>query len=309
MLLTLSALALVTLQTPPVPASDSAASPEQALLARPVVIGASASAGYGVDDEVGAHVSLADALQRTIRAPHAEVVDAASSLIFLDPLGTGEGRIERALEAEPTVVFAIDFLFWFTYGSLPDAERPDLLERGLALLDRLPCTVVIGDVPDMRASVGKMLAHSQVPSPESLVVLNARIQEWAAERERVVLVSLTDFLGRMKADERIEVRTQVWEEGASRGLLQEDELHPTLEGLAALALLCADALVEAREDISTDSFDWDAAAIARSVHESKEAERQEKAERARRREERKRAPEKTPVEEPSGGGDGEAALR
>lgn len=299
MLPTLVAVALALLPAPQDPVAQEATAPAPVpLFERAVVIGASASAGYGVDDEVGAHTDIADALEQMLIFPHDPIVNAASSFLFLDPLGTGEERVERALEVEPTVVIAVDFLFWFTYGSIPEEERPVLLERGLALLDRLPCPVVIGDVPDMSGAIGKMLSRSSVPTSESLASLNARIRAWAAERDRVVVVPLVEFLGRMRMDERIELRGQVWEEGASRRLLQTDELHPTLEGLVGITILCVDALVRAHEDLGESSFEWDPALLTKRLYDSKEDERRARAERERKREERGKAREK---EKQSGG--------
>src|SRR5262245_51148811 len=149
------------------PRQDGQAKPAHApnLVERVVVIGASMSAGFGT-----AH-PFADALDASLRAPHRQVATFASELFFTEPLVRGRQEIAAAQDAEATLVVGIDFLFWFGYGAQDadgraidrEAQRLELLEKGLGYLSELDCPLVLADFPDMTASLGKMLAPEQMP--------------------------------------------------------------------------------------------------------------------------------------------------
>ena len=236
-----------------------------ALLERVVVLGASGSAGFGVSG------SMADALRATFVDDPGSLRDESSSLFFLDPLANGANAVERARAADPTLVVAADFLFWFAYGLVnaegkplaSDEERPALFEKGLALLAEFTCPVVVGDLPDCSRAIGTMLLEAQVPAPATLAALNARLAEWAKERPKVVVLPLAASVERLfaaaspaRASARrspdgeaapAELELGGWTYPAREAaalLFQPDELHPTLEGLALIAHQAARGLLE-----------------------------------------------------------------
>jgi len=219
--------------------SGAATAPDSpAALSRCVVLGASASGGFGLVDREGGSIDFARVLERLLGGKAEPPIDKAAQMFFLAPERHGRRLVEEALAAEPTVVVAVDFLFWFGYGLVPrETDRFVLLETGLELLDRFACPVVIGGIPDMRAAVGTMLAPGQVPAPETLRQLNERIETFAAERPRFVVAPVVAFLEDLAADRPVEVAGTVWGPGSRGELLQADRLHPTVEGLVVLGQL------------------------------------------------------------------------
>jgi len=300
-------LSLACLLAPASPAASSLQSPPSghrapdetgevaSVLDRVAVVGASASAGFQLGREVGGHTNLADVLDAMIQTGGSQAVDAASSSLFMDPRRVGAGCVERALEAKPTLVLALDFLFWFTYGRIDsEAERLALLDEGLVLLDRFPCPILLTEIPDMSASVGKMLSRRSVPSEETMKAANARIRSWAKKRKRAILVPMSSFLDRVRRGEEVRLGEYVLPEGSTRRVLQPDELHPTLQGLASLAVLAFHTLREESPHlIPEESVLWDPVEISALVFASREPERkaaeERRLERERRRAEREKA--------------------
>src|SRR5438093_9364837 len=80
-------------------------------LERVVVLGASMAAGFGAERTFG------EAFEASLRGPHEPVLDLGNELFFSSPNSIGAHEVETALAAEPTLVVALDFLFWFGYGS------------------------------------------------------------------------------------------------------------------------------------------------------------------------------------------------
>ncbi len=223
---------------------------------RVVVIGASLSAGFQLPSD------LAGALEASLAGEHEPVLSHADNLLFLDPLHAGPAQVESALDEDPTLVIAIDYLFWFGYGlqgasgELLDSEagRLELLERGLASLEPLRCPLVVSDFPDMSAAVGAMLLAEQVPDPGTLEVLSKRVREWASQREATIVLPLARTVQELDSGSSVRLGRVQFPEGTR--LLQPDRLHPTPEGLTALVLLVADELV--RADLAPElAFDFD----------------------------------------------------
>jgi hypothetical protein len=188
-------------------------------------------------------------------------------MFFMDPKRHATPQIDAALAAKPTLVLAVDFLFWFGYGTRDfdgaiknEDARVALLEKGLALLDKFECTVVVGDFPDMSVAVGTMLEPSQMPKPETLVKLNARFAEWLKGKKNVVALPLAAWMNDLHAHKTLEIAGQKYEPTVTARWMQDDHLHPTAEGLAALATL-VDSQLEARKIVTKKDYIPDAAKV------------------------------------------------
>lgn len=223
------------------------------LYARVMVIGASASAGFGVRPPPprtpgtrGEPMTIA-ALAGASRLGAADVEGDATALFFMNPPAIGTAQVDAVLarSPRPTIVFACDFLFWFTYGALAadrtpisdEAQRLALLERGLALVDRIAAAgipVVVGDIPDMSAAVGRMLSRAQMPRPETLDRANALIAAWAAARPLVAVMPLSSLTQELRQGRPFRAGRREWSEQADGPLIQRDQLHPTFAGSIAL---------------------------------------------------------------------------
>lgn len=218
----------------------------ESALARPVVIGASVSDGFCIDEPMGGprtcHYRFGRYLDAALAGPHGEIRTHANALFFVGPATVGESLIAKALEEKPTVIVAVDFLFWFCYGRLEEEARLPMLDAGLELLEKFECPIVVGDIPDAAAAAGGILAHEQVPQPQTIAAANRRIQAWAAGRKNVTIVPLAEFMKNCQADTALKVRDREWPAGESRKLLQRDRLHPARHGCAALALAVCDRL-------------------------------------------------------------------
>lgn len=251
---------------------------------RIAVIGASVSDGFGVvvreqaaptdaatKKPAGKHVNLADVLVAASSAEPAPVVHHyASGFFFANPGTVGKSEIDRALAIKPTLVLALDYLFWFAYGTVTDTgepmgdgERLANLEAGLAQLDRLlgaQIPIVIADIPDMHDAIGKMLSASQVPSAEVLDKVNARISEWTATRPTVKLMSLTTVLAALKSGGLLKLAGRSWNPADFGALLQKDQLHPTFAGTVIIAAGLID-LARTNDPTMAPPFVFDVEAI------------------------------------------------
>jgi hypothetical protein len=246
-----------------------------------------------LETDVGAPTTLGEVLAQALGAAREPVQSETSLGFFLAPLARGERLVAEARKHEPTLVVALDFLFWFGYGQVAqEAQRLERLEQGLALLERFECPLVVGDYPDMtpalrgRGPLGApMLFASQIPAPETRAALNRRLAGWAAERPRVAVVPLAAFLERLRRGEALELRGNRWTSDAE--LFRPDRLHPTLAGSAALVVLALDQLAGREPGLPQDALRWDAAEIARAAYAAKEEPRQKALAAKREREERR----------------------
>lgn len=281
------------------------------LLERVVVVGASVSGGYGLQPEIKAAVSLGDFLDCMLSGERRPTVDLGDVWLFRDPGAKAPKMVEQALAAEPTLVIAIDFLFWFGYTSWTSGpDRLADLQRGLALLERFDCPLVVGTFPDMTIATQGMspygfplIVDHMIPSPSERERLNARVREWAQARGGKVLVfPLDGLVQRMIRGEEIALRSNEWPAGSRNRLLQSDLLHPKAEGTICLLIHVLDFMVQAREDLDEGQVEWSAEAIRARLLEATREERGTALERERRREERRRR--RAERDERGGGGDG-----
>ncbi len=251
----------VARQDAPVPDPDMAA-----LLERVAIVGASASAGFNLEIELGTPRTLAELLPAMLHPMDThEILDAADTLTFFDPRARGSAQIDRVLEFEPKSVIAIDFLFWYAYGPLPEDDRAERFQLGLAQLQRLRCPVVVGDLPDMRGASSKMLPPEYVPSPELLENLNQRLAAWAKPRPHVRIMPMSVWSARLREGEAFEHRGERWEGDESKSLLQWDRLHPSLEGSFFLLSVALDQLDLLAQGALATQIDWKVRAIAERV--------------------------------------------
>lgn len=212
-----------------------------------VILGASVSAGFVDGPLAGGSadnrtVPLKRLIEAWLQPVDATVISAADMAMFLRPLVLGKQQIDRALRHDAAFALGVDFLFWYGYGHIADESRAtelrlERLELGLQELERLRCPILVGDLPDMRGAARRMLSPAQIPGPEDLQRLNARIRSWAEARPNVRVFPLAALVARMK-EEGITVETSA---GAVTvppgGLLQGDRLHANRLGMAFLGHL------------------------------------------------------------------------
>jgi hypothetical protein len=296
-----STLGLLTLLSPlfarQSPTDAETEAPE--IFSRVAVLGASVSAGYGLAAELQAEVDLGTILECALRAEPHSVVVAADSFFFTSPHTFGRRFLSKVEEANPTLVVALDYLFWFPFGPEPTEDaRLAELEQGLTLLGELDCQLLIGDIPDIsQALEGRgpfgipLVTPDLLAAPETIVKLNERLHQWAKERGRVAIAPMGDFLARLRKGEALSVRSNAWPEGSLQTILQPDLLHPTAQGSIALALLALDSLASSCSAIPGDAIDWDAKSVQTRLMERTDVERAKKIEMQRRREERRKARE------------------
>ena len=264
---------------------DSSAVPHP--LDKVAVIGASASAGWGlvlryVDDEelvVTRLVTLNDVLKACILREKKRILLEGSGLFFWNPEGVGGEQAEEAREQSPTLLIALDYLFWFGYGNkgpngtaIPSGTqghdaRLELLEVGLAELDRFKCPILVGDFPDMSKAVGYMLGLSQMPAPETLKALNRRLREWAGTHPNVTIVPVAGMIESMKMKRPFMAGRQQWPRDSHERFIQRDNLHPTLDGLIVFTQESLSGLVEADPLIEEDEFDFDLESVRNRIYE------------------------------------------
>ena len=219
LLLALSGPAAVTGETDkpptPAPAARAAAKPPWG---RIVMVGASASAGFTESEPLGGpktpQYSLSRYLDAALLVAHEPVQNLANTMFFIQPEAAGRYQIDEAIKARPTLVIAIDFLFWFCYGEGP-TEKDRLLrfEKGLKLLEAVQCPLILGDIPDASGASNDMLPADQIPSAETMSAANRRLKQWAATRRRVILVSLSGFMRSAMANQALTIHGHTVPEG------------------------------------------------------------------------------------------------
>jgi hypothetical protein len=223
------------------------------ILQRVAITGASVTSGHGVTTppirgDLGAYrINFKHIIEGMMLVPHDEVGFFGDLMFFRNSRTDAEEYIQQIIEFEPTLVIGIDYLFWFAYGSTPADQKPDSykLERlnfALSLLDEIQAPLIIGDLPDVREAVGRMLSPNQVPDESLLQSLNARIYSWATHRGNVLVLPANEYWKRMMNDEEITIMGHTWPEGSQATLLQGDMLHTTLEGTVAAALFIEESL-------------------------------------------------------------------
>lgn len=211
---------------------------------RVVFIGASASSGY----ELGPGVSLASVFEDRLAVRHYNVSNLADGRFFVKPTAERSAIVDDALTRKPTLVVALDFLFWFAHGFPPtDANRRAAMDEGLGLLDHFSCPMVVGDIPDVTAALEKMeQLRFVLPSPATQAWANERIRQWVSKRNLTtptLLVPLAAAVAAQMAGVPLQIGERTYK---TDGLLQSDRLHPTKEGEVMLSRLIEQALIDGR---------------------------------------------------------------
>jgi len=230
---------------------------------RVVVIGASASAGFVLSEPLGGTNTeicrLSHYLDAAITAPHQPLKNLASPRFFLDPEFIATQEVEACTKRNPTLVVAVDFLFWFCYGEGgTDADRAARFETGLKLLERIPCPLLVGDIPDASIATNSgIISISQVPSDTARQAANQRLQEWAKSRAGVTVVPLDQFMTAVKNNSPIRGQHISLPAGKTYELLQADRLHPNSRGAALLSLGILDSFASRHAALADKAVTWD----------------------------------------------------
>jgi hypothetical protein len=199
-----------------------------------------------------------------ISVPHEPVRNFGTSLFFLQPEELGRQQIEQAIQAQPTLVVGLDFLFWFCYGEgRTDEERLRRFEKGLKLVERVECAIILGDIPDASAAANGMLRPDQIPSVQAMTAANRRLKGWAAGRKQAVIVRLSDFMRTAAANQSLTIHGHTWREGTTRDFLQDDKLHPSARGCVAITLAALDGLLAGSPVAPASEVRWDPEEVLR----------------------------------------------
>jgi len=263
---------LVVLTGSPAFGTDAGEASTTNLWRKIVLVGASASAGFTASEPLGGtntpRFRLSRYVDAAVVAPHAPVLNLANALFFLQPEPLGHAQISRALKEQPSVLLGVDFLFWYCYGrGINDAERLQRFEAGLKLLEPVACPLVLGDIPDASAAVNIMLRPDQIPTTNAMAAANTRLRAWAATRPNVSIVPLSQFMYTAARNQSLALHGLNLPAGKTRPLLQDDNLHPSPAGTAAIALATLGEL-KLRQQFPEHDVRWDLAALVDTVRKS-----------------------------------------
>ncbi|HEY5346505.1 MAG TPA: hypothetical protein VIK62_09205 [Verrucomicrobiae bacterium] len=237
--------------------------------ARVVMIGASASAGFVLDEPLGGaettRCKLNYYLDAAITKPHAPVKNFGSALMFLNPEAFAPLQVEAATNNHPTLVIGVDFLFWFCYGDgNSDAARAARFETGLKLLEQIHCPLVVGDIPDASSATNTgIISVDMVPSEAARRAANARLKIWAKAHPQVVVMPLAKLMRDIMANATLTLHGQTLPAGKTRALLQADQLHPNPHGAAVLTLGILDALTAKETKFPAAEIRWNSEEVFR----------------------------------------------
>lgn len=286
------------------PKAPAEAEAPTGLLSSIAVIGASVSCGAGNAKELAVRrdVPLGVFLQGILtddQARASKFLDLGDTFFFMNPDVTANVQVSEALEFEPTLVVALDFLFWFAYGetSKKSPRRSQGLERGLEILGRVEGPMVVGDLPDIDHALqgvgplgGPIVHPLMFPSTKERLAMNQRIAAWAKDRGNVTMVPLDGLITKMIRRTPVELRGNAWTVEKLAEALQRDRLHPTVKGSVWTALHVADAIARLDPSIET-RFQWDVKRAQKRVMAATETDREAKRKADERREARRKAKE------------------
>ena len=238
-------------------------------LSRPVIIGASLSDGYEHTERLGGPKSDALALdlylQQATNLPAGRITNFSNRFCFIYPLGISHKQVADALGSKPSVIFAVDQLFWQLYGNFASAEqRLSTFKAALAELDSITCPLVIGNIPDASRSVNKMLSSTQIPKIKTINKANQILEKWVKKRKKTVIIDLASFMKLCVSNKEIKLKNITYPEGTTKNFLQADMLHPTALGAKAISY----AIIEVLQticDLSDENLNLPTAKTATGV--------------------------------------------
>lgn len=183
--------------------------------------------------------------QATVPGWHSDPVFLADASFYTRPRLSAVEQMDAALAKSPSIIIAIDYLFWSVYGGRDAAMKPDdverdrhdALEQALAQLDRFNGPIIVGDIPDMRAAVGKMLSERNIPPIAQLDAFNKRIAAWAQGRvpeAPAVVLPVAAMARAIAAGIPVHTAHETLPPEIASTILQPDRLHPTPLGLVIL---------------------------------------------------------------------------
>ena len=279
-------LSLLLLLAPPVPEVPASHDCKRiALIGASVTWGAGNFVPIALDTHIhNEPVDLADVVAATVTCDHEIVVSGGDLGFFRAPMGRGAEQAAAAQSADPTLVLALDFLFWYAYGyrgvdGTPHEgidSRLALLERGLKELERFDCPGLVFDFPDMSPAADIILSRSQIPTTSGLAALNARLAEWAAQRDNVHVLPLASTVEAIRADKGFTIDDLSWPAGSADRFILPDRLHPTTEGTIALTQMAIRTLDASSDRVTPTDYLRDPEAVrsrleSRMVLEAREA--------------------------------------
>ena len=159
----------------------------------------------------------------------------------------GPSLINKINDYSPTLLIALDFLFWFGHGYLPkDADefeyRLKRLNQGLELLETLNCEIVLGNYPDVSFATQTVLSTRQVPSDKVRNAMNKKLLEWAEISPKRHVIDVFSLWKDAVENKPIAILNNTWPNETRKKLLQRDQLHVTLDGLIAACLLMVEKI-------------------------------------------------------------------
>ena len=220
-------------------------------LERVAVTGASVTAGWGVQTPLikgefgGNPINLKHIIDAMILTPHEEVAYFGEPMFFTRPVVYGSKLIDEIIEYDPTLIVAVDYLFWFAYGNVGFAGeiyRINKFKEGLSILENIQSHLIIGNIPDVRKAIGKVLSASQVPAVETIQKMNNMLRSWALLHPKVKVLNVYELYKALLDDATLTTSSYTWPAGSQEKLLQKDMLHTTFEGTVAVSLVVADAI-------------------------------------------------------------------
>lgn len=228
-------------------------------LARPVVVGASVSSGERSaligrtrpgegeskpNDGNLEPVGLAKAIDACLATTHGETKSFAESSMAFHPAESLARQVRMAKAVRPTAVFAIDALFWAAYGpASSSAERAARLETCCETLVALEAPIIVGNLPDMRGAVARLLGDAAAPSEVDRSALNRQIAEWAGRHPNVLVLSLEQLVEDIRRGESVNLGVAELAARESGRLFASDGLHLTSDGELAIATLSLSAFI------------------------------------------------------------------
>jgi hypothetical protein len=179
-------------------------------------VGASVSAGFG-------GTPFDEAFKAA--APSSAVQSSASVMHFKDPMGDTARQINEAAAFKPSVVIALDLMFWDVYGGSDPGWHRKALAGSIDRLEDLRAAgvwIVVGDVPLITTASELMLPKDAIPSNAALDEANRSIASFA-KRDHVVLVPLADWTSPLRTGAKVKLPTGETVEAAE--LMAVDGLH------------------------------------------------------------------------------------